>query len=78
MKIVGRYYATSAMERQIAEQAAEIAWLREAHAENARVLGYLVNELQGRVEAGKLGALALCRGRSCAALAPPAADDDGA
>ena len=40
---------------------------REAHTENARILGYLVNELQGRVEAGKLAAVVACWNRSKAA-----------
>lgn len=39
-----------------------------AHQENARILGFLVNELQGRIEGGKLGALAGCLDRSSAAL----------
>jgi len=42
--------------------------LREAHEENARILGYLENEMQGRVEAGKVGALSKCAARSRAAL----------
>ena len=40
---------------------------REAHTENARILGYLVNELQGRVEAGKFAAVVACWTRSKAA-----------
>lgn len=43
--------------------------LLAAHVENARILGFLVNELQGRIEGGKLGALALCLERSIAAIA---------
>ena len=51
---------------------AEAARLREAHAENARLLGLLVNDLQGRIEGGKLAALAQCWER--AALAKEAGD----
>ncbi len=40
-----------------------------AHSENARVLRLLVSELQGRVEGGKLAAIALCLGRSNDAIA---------
>jgi len=47
---------------------AENARLREAHQENARVLGYLENELQGRVEAWNMAALSKCADRSRAAL----------
>jgi hypothetical protein len=39
-----------------------------AHEENARILGFLVNELQGRVDGGKLIALAQCLARSRAAI----------
>lgn len=41
----------------------------EAHEENVRILGFLVNELQGRIEGGKLAALAGCLDRARAALA---------
>lgn len=34
------------------------------HKENARILGYLVNELQGLIPEGKLAALELCRVRA--------------
>jgi hypothetical protein len=39
------------------------------HQENARVLGFLVNELQGRIDGGKLAALCACLNRSNAAIA---------
>lgn len=45
--------------------------LRGLHAENARILGFLVNELQGRIDGGKLAALSLCLDRSNAAIADP-------
>ena len=41
----------------------------ELHKENARILGYLCDELQGIVEAGKLGALSKCCDRSLSAIA---------
>ena len=41
----------------------------DGHTENARVLRYLVNELQGRIEGGKLAALHGCLDRSDAAIA---------
>lgn len=47
------------------------------HEENARILGYLVNELEGIVEAGKLGALALCLDRSQRAIAKAKGGDVG-
>jgi hypothetical protein len=39
-----------------------------AHEENARILRFLVNELQGRIEGGKLAALAHCLDRSADAV----------
>jgi len=36
----------------------------EGHEENARILGYLVNELQGLIPAGKLAAIEACQMRS--------------
>jgi hypothetical protein len=41
----------------------------EHHKENARILRLLVNELHGRIEAGKLAAVATCLGRSESAVA---------
>ena len=41
----------------------------EAHRENARVLGLLHNELQGRIDAPKLAALFECLARSTAVIA---------
>lgn len=43
--------------------------LLEAHEENARILGFLVNELQGLIPAGKLAALDKCYARSVEAIA---------
>jgi hypothetical protein len=40
----------------------------KAHEENARILRFLVNELQGRIEGGKLAALAHCLDRSADAV----------
>jgi hypothetical protein len=39
-----------------------------AHVENARILRFLVSELQGRIESGKLAALHGCLERSDAAI----------
>jgi len=67
--------AATALRALVAERdaaLAEAARLREAHAENARLLGLLVNDLQGRIEGGKLAALAQCWER--AALAKEAGD----
>lgn len=50
------------------ENLARVKELEDAHAENARILGFLFSELQGRVEDGKLGALGLCCERSRKAL----------
>ena len=41
----------------------------DVHTENARILRYLVNELQGRIEDGKLAALHGCLDRCDAAIA---------
>ncbi len=41
---------------------------RAAHRENARILGLLFNELQGRVDAGKVIAIGRCAARARAAL----------
>ena len=41
----------------------------DGHTENARILRYLVNELQGRIEGGKLPALRGCLDRCDAAIA---------
>lgn len=42
--------------------------MREAHAENARLLALVIDDLQGHVEGGKLSALMQCLERARAAL----------
>ena len=44
------------------------------HAENARILGYLVNELQGLIPSGKMAGLDGCLQRSLSAIAKAVGD----
>lgn len=58
---------------RVAELEAEREALRAAHAENDRLLRLVAHDLQGRVDAGKLGAIMQCADRARAVLSGSAA-----
>jgi hypothetical protein len=56
--------------REIERLRAEVERMREAHAENARLLGLVGHDLQGRVDGGKLAAINQCAYRAFLAASP--------